>query len=904
MKGLIKWKILIPILLIFIASIVIILTIVTVAASREINVLSDNYLITTNHLHSNDFRSTIDAAMNVSRSLQPFLLNDVKLKTGIRELTISILTEVIKKDNSIFGIYTLWEPNAYDARDREYINKVGGDETGLFNIYIYRSGNDLEMEPLHDFDVEDYYQQPKSTKKDSVTSPYPYVLGDGTWVNLISMVSPIVIDGEFYGIVGTDVLVESMLSPLAGVSLYDTGYMFATDADGIMRYNIDPEAIGKSFYSYLSDRDGGVVKSKLESGQEFSMDVLMPGRSGKTRVSGVPILVGDRYWLAGSIVPVSEIRSASTRILLKCGSVGIISTVVIITILIWIVTNVVSKPIKKLVTLVSEVSRGNMNVNTDDTLSQDEIGKLTQDVYALIEIIKTMIGDLSKITHELNIAGDLEYRMDANKYSGSYKNMVEGINTLVEAFVGDILEVMRAFTELGDGNFNVQIRKWPGKKIVINEQFDLLVSSLNSIHAEIENLAKSAAAGNLNVKADESKYQGGWAQLLGDLNALIDSVSEPLFEIERSLTEMEKGNFEAKMTGNYMGAFNAVKQAVNQTEDTTLSYINEIAEILDSISNGDLTVSINHEYIGSYSPIKRALTSILDSMNKTMSEINIAAEQVLSGSTQIAQSSMHLADGSTRQASAIQELTATIETINEKTKLNSENAADANNLAQKSTKHAQSGNESMKTMVSSMVSIKESSANISRIIKTIEDIAFQTNLLALNAAVEAARAGEQGKGFSVVAEEVRNLAAKSQQSAKDTTTLIEDSNNKVEGGMEASHDSAESLKTIVEDVQQVSAIISKIAEMSYEQSESITHISIGLNEISKVVQDNSATAEESASASQELNTQAEILKQRVSFFQLKDTGGNWAYSAPDHRAAQGSDFISHESTRSEIDGIA
>ena len=530
------------------------------------------------------------------------------------------------------------------------------------------------------------------------------------------------------------------------------------------------------------------------------------------------------------------------------------------------VGSLISKPINYLKSLVADVTRGNIDVNADRSrLSKDEIGVLTLDIYTLVDVIKQMLGDFSRLAHELNVNGDIDYRMDSKKYSGSYKEMIESTNGLVDEFAEDIAEVQKTLTEIGKGNFDVEPK---GLTRALSNQFDLLASSLKSISAEIENLAGSVADGRLDVKADADKYHGGWSRLMVDMNALVFAVSGPLSEIERVLAEMSEGNF-VKVTGNYKGAFDAVKKALNKTEDTTQSYIGEITKILDAISKGDLTATINHDYIGIYAPIKAALTTILESLNETMTNINVAAQQVLSGAAQVADSAGHLAEGSTRQASSIQELTASIETINQKAKYSSENATSANNLAIKSTQHAQGGNEAMASMVSSMESIKVSSQGISKIIKVIEDIAFQTNLLALNAAVEAARAGEHGKGFAVVSDEVRSLASKSQDSAKETTKLIEDSNAKVEDGTDAANEAASSLTTILEDVRQITGIISQIAEMSVEQTQSISAINDGINEIAGVVQANSATSEECASASEELNSQAEMLRQLVGFFRLK-----------------------------------
>lgn len=344
----------------------------------------------------------------------------------------------------------------------------------------------------------------------------------------------------------------------------------------------------------------------------------------------------------------------------------------------------------------------------------------------------------------------------------------------------------------------------------------------------------------------------------------IDSVAQKIAdgELNQSIEYSSSDEF-GKLAVNF-------NKTVSKLRDYVI-YIDEISKVLNEIADGELDFSLVQEYTGDFAKIKHALERISDSLNQTLGDIDQSANQVASGADQVASGAQALSQGATEQASSVEELAATINEISDKVAKNADHAKQAREKTLDVIEEIGISNQRMQNMLSAMTDISTKSSEIGKIIKTIEDIAFQTNILALNAAVEAARAGTAGKGFAVVADEVRNLANKSSEASKNTAELIESSLSAVDNGTKIADETAASLVSVVKGIENVNLTIEGISSASEEQAISINQVTLGMDQISSVVQTNSATSEESAAASQELSGQAQMLKELVGRFHLKQT---------------------------------
>ncbi len=632
-------------------------------------------------------------------------------------------------------------------------------------------------------------------------------------------------EGKVVGVLTSTVDYTTLSNLMAEISIGKTGYSFILNNSGniIAHPNFQYVLDGKNFIEDAEEDDSlyalAELSKKMIKGETGNGEYKFEGEDIFMAFAPIP----ETDWSIGISIQKSEVYAGINRLKVNTILATIFFLIVCIACIILLARAFVTKPINSLVAVSEKLADGDIDVSIS-TASEDEIGTLMK----------------------------------------SFKRIID--NTTNKVYAAEKIAS-------GDLTANVEI---VSEKDILSKSMSKIIETLKDLRNETTKLTNEAIEGNLSARGDINSFKGAYKEIVEGINNTLDAVIAPINEAKTVLEKVSEGNLNVSVEGNYKGDHAEIKNTLNNTISLLSSYIKEISHVLSEISKGNLDVDVELDYKGDFVEIQRSLERIIKSLNEVIFDISIVAKQVGDAARQVANSSQVLAQASTEQASSIQELNATISEIANDIKQNALNATEASELAVVGKDDAQNGNEQMKSMLQAMDTINESSQNISKIIKVIDEIAFQTNILALNAAVEAARAGHHGKGFAVVAEEVRNLASRSADAAKETTALIEGTIKNVSVGTDIANNTAKALDNIVKSTSKSADIMNKIAFVSNQQATSIAQIEQAIDQVSQVTQSNSATSEESASAGEELLNQANNLISTVNKFKMK----NIANSSP------------------------
>jgi len=744
------------------------------------------------------------------------------------------------------------------------------DKPHLIDAYIgwgdgeFMMVRDIELPPGYDPRERPWYIQARAAGPGNhiTTMPYTYA------VNEFGSTTAMMVYSEFDGmevVFGTDFWLVDLLEMVSMSSVLG-GYAFLIHEDGsIITHpdeNLRPR--GDDDHSHISDLPeypqisfNGIVQHGAHYflfQQLESVDWILVGTVSEAYINSI---------ILNYLMPI---------FLASAGLILILAIYIAIT---------MSKNVRSAIGNVNEQlslfkSANNANelnailARNDNRYTDNSFGlnKIIEDSHGnLVEMAK-LLTDISTMYNEKS-KGNYKHRLTVGEYKGTYADVASNINEIIDDFSNSRTEVLDCISSIVQGDFDATMRTLQGDEHYINDLIDKLRITINNLAGGISQMAKNINAGDFDFTLDTSLYHGKWNGVAQELNLIISSIYTPMMEVNSVLTAMSNGDFSVIASGKASGEFAKIQNVMNETCEIISSYIHEITQTLELLAQKNMHASISANYVGQFANIKNAINTIINELNQVLGDISQSSTVVLTNAENIRNSSEQVSIGANSQALTLDKLTTNIEYVDKQSAENSTRAQNATNLAQVSQTSAKAGMEEMQNLLSTMDSIVESSNRISEIVKTIDGISFQTNLLALNASVEAARAGEHGKGFSVVAEEVRNLAQRSAVAASETTELVRNSIKHIAEGREQATETYNSFMKIVDNIAETSDVINQIYDSSLTQSDNIASINLGIGQINAVVQNNSAISEENAAAADTLNSQAINLRDQISEFQLK-----------------------------------
>ncbi len=858
--------------LIFVTTLVVSIVIIIVSAviSYHVDIIASKNANVIATETANRYASLIQAELEVPLDEARALANFFEAVVTIPEINLTremadlILKQFIEKRTNFLGVWLIFEPHIYDDEDTETAHDAIHDHSKRFLPYWTRNlqGKAI-VTAMSDYDTSgkgDFYQIPKQRQQESIIEPY-FRSVNGVPTLVTSLVVPIFdVNHQFIGAAGIDMDLNSLQNKIREKQIGGFAYSYLT------AFSTQGVTIASSHEQYFSKpvqeiTDSQLLIDNILKNQPFTIERESKSLKQSVVTYGVSINIGktDTHWLVTANIPVKELTVESSKLL---NLINFISLIAILTValLLYFFSRTLSKPLTKLVTIANAIANNQLDTQINVTGSQ-EVSQLSRAFATMQTHLNQYINEQQRVVNEaLRINQALDNVPTHVLISDPNHNIIYANQSVMRLF-----KKMETVIKNQISDFKVEnligmpiYFLYPNQDEMCQQLKNRHTTCQNRLHIEhfVLEITVTPIINNIGE-------QLGWVMELGNRTTEI-AIEQ---EVNAVMTAASQGDFNQRIDiKNKNGFLKNLSEIINSTLDYNNQLIDELSVTFAALARGDLTNVITKTYTGALEQLKSDVNMTVGKLTEVMHTIQETAESVNNSAREISQGNMSLSQRIEEQAASLQQTTASMEEMTVTVQRNTDSGNQAMILVKQAQERAKAGNEVIQTMVKAILDIDESSKQITDIVSVIDSIAFQTNLLALNAAIEAARAGEQGRGFAVVATEVRNLAQRTAEYAKQIRVLTEANVYKIAEGTRLAEQSGKTLENIVVAVKKVNDIVVETVTAGQEQLFGIKQVNKAIIQMDEITQQNAALVEETAATSESMYEQVERLKNDIAFF--------------------------------------